>query len=45
MKLIGNQKLHLINGLNMTVDWYLSNKKFISSISKNLYVKRLGLKI
>ena len=38
-------KTALNYGLNMTVDWYLSNKKFISSISKNLYVKRLGLKI
>ncbi len=35
----------LINGLNMTVDWYLNNKKFISSISRNLYVKRIGLKL
>ena len=32
-------------GLNITVDWYLNNKKFISSISKKLYVNRLGLKI
>ncbi len=36
-------KLH--SGLNMTVDWYLKNKRFISSISKKLYVNRLGLKI
>ena len=35
----------LINGLNMTVDWYLNNKKFISSISRNLYIKRIGLKL
>ena len=38
-------KTNLINGLSLTVDWYLKNKKFISSISKKLYVKRLGLKI
>ena len=29
----------------MTIDWYLNNKKFINSISKKLYVKRLGLKL
>ncbi len=32
-------------GLNLTIEWYLKNKKFISSISKKLYVKRLGLKL
>jgi hypothetical protein len=31
--------------LSQTVDWYLSNKKFLSSISKKLYEKRLGLNI
>ena len=35
----------LINGLNLTIDWYLNNKQFLNSISKKLYVKRLGLKI
>ena len=38
-------KTKLDKGLNITVDWYLNNKKFISSISKKLYVNRLGLKI
>ncbi len=38
-------KIKLNRGLNITVDWYLNNKKFISSISKKLYVNRLGLKI
>ncbi len=35
----------LFRGLELTVDWYLNNKKFITSISKNLYDKRLGLKL
>ena len=35
----------LNKGLNLTIEWYLKNKKFISSISKKLYVKRLGLKL
>ena len=38
-------KINLTKGLNLTIDWYLNNRKFISSIEKNLYVKRLGLKL
>jgi len=38
-------KTSLIKGLNLTLDWYLDNRRFITSISKKLYVKRLGLKI
>ena len=38
-------KIKLNRGLNITVDWYLNNKKFISAISKKLYVNRMGLKI
>ena len=38
-------KITLIKGLHMTIDWYLNNKNFINSISKKLYVKRLGLKL
>ena len=38
-------RIDLINGLGMTIDWYLNNRKFINSISKKLYVKRLGLKL
>jgi len=38
-------KISLIKGLDMTIDWYLNNKSFINSISKKLYVKRLGLKL
>ena len=37
--------ISLTKGLNMTIDWYLKNKKFINSISKKLYVDRLGLKL
>ncbi len=38
-------RINLIKGLGLTIDWYLNNRKFINSISKKLYVKRLGLKI
>ena len=38
-------KISLVKGLHMTIDWYLNNKKFINSISKKYYVRRLGLKI
>ena len=38
-------RTNLIKGLHMTIDWYLNNKRFINSISKKLYVKRLGLKL
>ena len=38
-------RINLIKGLHMTIDWYLNNKNFINSISKKLYVKRLGLKL
>ena len=34
-----HSKTDLNEGLDMTIDWYLRNKKFISSISKYLYVK------
>ena len=32
-------------GLKETIVWYLNNKKFLKSISKKNYEKRLGLKI
>ena len=44
-KIKWKSKTSFINGLKMTVDWYLGNRKFITSISKKLYAKRLGLKI
>jgi dTDP-glucose 4,6-dehydratase len=39
-----NSNTDLDNGLIKTINWYLKNRKFLSSISKNLYDKRLGLK-
>jgi dTDP-glucose 4,6-dehydratase len=39
-----NSNTDLDNGLIKTINWYLKNMKFLSSISKNLYDKRLGLK-
>ncbi len=44
-KLKWRSKVKLNLGLSMTIDWYLKNKKFISSISKKNYNKRLGLRI
>jgi len=44
-KLKWRSKVKLDKGLSMTIDWFLKNKKFISSISKKNYNKRLGLRI
>ena len=44
-KLKWKSRTSIIKGLNSTVDWYLKNRKFINSISKKFYVKRLGLDI
>ena len=33
------------NGLSKTIDWYLKNLKYFSSVSKKLYANRIGLKI
>jgi len=38
-------KISLEAGLSQTFDWYTSNKKFFTSVSKKLYSGRLGLKI
>ena len=38
-------QVNLIKGLNLTIEWYLNNPRFITSISKKLYVNRIGLKI
>ena len=38
-------QINLINGLNLKIDWYLNNPRFITSISKKLYINRIGLKI
>ena len=37
-------KISLDIGLSQTFDWYLNNKAFFKSVSKKLYMKRLGLK-
>ena len=38
-------QVNLIKGLNLTIEWYLNNPRFITSISKKLYINRIGLKI
>ncbi len=38
-------KISIDRGLYDTVSWYLKNKDFLKNISKNIYQKRLGLKI
>ena len=38
-------KIKLEKGLEETIDWYLNNIEFITSISKKLYQRRLGLKL
>ena len=38
-------KITLHDGLLRTFNWYLNNKNFFSSISKKLYIKRIGLKV
>tara|TARA_Y100001958_G_scaffold154896_1_gene144571 strand:+ start:1224 stop:2249 length:1026 start_codon:yes stop_codon:yes gene_type:complete len=38
-------KIKLNEGLINTINWYLNNKKFLKSISKKNYDKRLGLNI
>ena len=36
-------KINLNDGLSQTFDWYLNNKNFFNSVSKKLYINRLGL--
>ena len=38
-------KIPFHSGLSKTLDWYLNNKIFFKSISKKLYINRLGLKV
>ena len=38
-------KITLHSGLSQTFDWYLNNKNFFKSVSKKLYINRLGLKV
>ena len=44
-KLGWKAKTSLNLGLSKTFDWYLNNKIFFESVSKKLYVKRLGLRL
>ena len=45
LKLLGwKTKIPLYLGLSQTFDWYLNNKVFFNSVSKRLYINRLGLK-
>ena len=37
-------KVPLSVGLSQTFDWYLNNKTFFNSVSKKLYINRMGLK-
>jgi dTDP-glucose 4,6-dehydratase len=43
-KLGWKAKISLNAGLSQTFDWYSNNRKFFTSVSKKLYVDRLGLK-
>ena len=43
-KLGWKAKMPLHNGLSQTFDWYSKNKSFFNSVSKKLYINRLGLK-
>ena len=38
-------KIKLDYGLTETIKWYINNKMYLRGISKNIYEKRLGLKI
>ena len=38
-------KISLNKGLSQTFEWYLKNKIFFNSVSKKLYINRVGLKI
>ena len=43
-KLDWKAKISLHEGLSQTFDWYKNNKSFFDSVSKKLYINRLGLK-
>jgi dTDP-glucose 4,6-dehydratase len=43
-KLKWKAKISLQTGLLQTFNWYINNKIFFSSVSKKLYINRLGLK-
>ena len=43
-KLGWKTKISLHTGLLQTFNWYINNKKFFNSVSKKLYINRMGLK-
>ena len=43
-KLRWKAKISLHDGLSQTLDWYINNKSFFNSVSKKLYINRIGLK-
>ena len=43
-KLRWKSKVPIKAGLKQTFDWYINNKNFFNSVSKKLYINRLGLK-
>ena len=43
-KLGWKAKISLNKGLSQTFDWYINNKSFFNSVSKKLYINRIGLK-
>ena len=44
-KLKWKSKISFEKGLTETIFWYLNNKQFLNTISKDSYEKRLGLKL
>ena len=44
-KLGWKAQISLEIGLSQTFNWYLNNKNFFKSVSKKLYINRLGLKV
>ena len=44
-KLRWKTKISLHDGLSQTLDWYINNKSFFNSVSKKLYINRIGLKV
>jgi len=45
VKLAWRSRIPLHKGLYQTFDWYLKNKSFFNSVSKKLYINRIGLKV
>ena len=43
-KLKWKPKINLNQGISRTINWYIENQNYFSSISKNLFSKRLGKK-